>query len=425
MEALAPGFGLQGVDGVHKSYHTGLRGHHDGVGPGAAPEVPHAAQGLAGRYTGGGEDDVVGPDQVVQRKLLLRVVETVLLQLLDLRALRRPHPGLHLAAQALDDGRRKYSLGRPADADDGVDLGPAHTDGDGRGKVALRTDLDPRAGLPDLLDKVLVPLAVEHRDGDLLGPPPDCLGYSPDVLPDGRVYVDGAPRPGANDELAHVHVRRPQDRAPRRRRDRGDGTFLAPDQGLQALHGLDRKVHLGLARAEHVPHVESPGPALGGPDPTPLVQAFLAQGRDLALGRDVLKALVEGARRKRVSPLRVPGAFEARGLQRHHLRYGRVLDGNRCYGPRAGIDRANRLSPDLPCRPEGVPLSTGAFDGRMCLETSRSGPLPPGDRNRRVGHAKYTRSLGLRPPPHPKATARRASASSSASSPSPTGSLSQ
>jgi hypothetical protein len=81
-------------------------------------------KGLARGYPGGGEDHVVGPDQVVERQLLLRVVEPVLFELLDLRALGRPHPGLHLAAEALDDGRGQDSLRRPADADDRVQLGP-------------------------------------------------------------------------------------------------------------------------------------------------------------------------------------------------------------------------------------------------------------------------------------------------------------
>src|SRR3712207_8900160 len=44
LETLLPGSGLEGVDGVHESYHTGLDGHYHRVSPGPAPEVLDASQ---------------------------------------------------------------------------------------------------------------------------------------------------------------------------------------------------------------------------------------------------------------------------------------------------------------------------------------------------------------------------------------------
>src|SRR5688572_11485886 len=78
LETLQPGLGLEGVDGVHESYHTGLGGHDHRVRPGPAPEVLDPSQGLARRHAGRREDHVVAPDQVVEGELALRVVEAVL-----------------------------------------------------------------------------------------------------------------------------------------------------------------------------------------------------------------------------------------------------------------------------------------------------------------------------------------------------------
>src|SRR5829696_4312788 len=85
LETLQPGFGLECVNGVHKSYHTGRGGHDHRVGPGPTPEELDTPEGLARRHAGGGEDHVV-----VQGNFALRVVESVRDELLDLRALRRP-----------------------------------------------------------------------------------------------------------------------------------------------------------------------------------------------------------------------------------------------------------------------------------------------------------------------------------------------
>src|SRR3712207_5342498 len=122
LEALQPGLGLEGVDGVHKSYHTGFGGHDDRVRPPAAPEIPDAVQGLPGRDAGSREDHVLAPDQIFQGQLTLGILEPVVLELLDLQALRRPHPSLHLPAEALCDGRCENTLRCPPDPDYGVEV---------------------------------------------------------------------------------------------------------------------------------------------------------------------------------------------------------------------------------------------------------------------------------------------------------------
>src|SRR5215203_2405344 len=170
------------MDSVHESYHTWLGRHDDRVRPCAAPEIPDPVEGLAGGDPRRGEEYIGAPHQVVQGELSLGVRKAVLFELLDLRALRRPHPGLHLPAEALHDRRREDALGGPTDPDDRVQVGPAHPHSDGRCEVSLRPDLDARSGLADLLYEALVPVAVQYCYGNLRGPAAKRPRYGLDVL---------------------------------------------------------------------------------------------------------------------------------------------------------------------------------------------------------------------------------------------------
>src|SRR5215210_1326267 len=298
------------MDGVHESYHTRLGRHDDRMRSGTAPEIPDPAQGLAGGDPRRREEDVGAPDQVVQRKLPLRVCKAVLFELLDLGALRRPHPGLHLSAEALHDGGCEDALRGASYSDDGVQVGPTHPHGDGRGEVALWPYLDARSRLSDLLYQGLVPVAVQDGDGDLLRPAAEGLRYGLNVLRDGGVYVDVPLRSRANDELAHVHIRGPQHTPPRGSSDRRDRTLLPLYQQLQALDGLDREVGLRPSVPERVVHADYPRMALWRPDPPFLVEPLLAQHRYSSGYRHALQLLAESLRGERVGPLRVSRTFE-------------------------------------------------------------------------------------------------------------------
>src|SRR5215207_4816882 len=177
------------MDGVHESYHTRLGRHDDRVSPGTAPKIPDPAQGLTGGDPCRREEHVGATDQVVQRKLPLGVCKAVLFELLDLGALRRPHPGLHLPAEALHDGRCEDAFRCTSYTDDGVQVGPTHSHGDGRGEVALRPYLNTRSCLSDLLYQGLVPVALQDGDCDLLRPASESLRYGLNVLRDGVVNI--------------------------------------------------------------------------------------------------------------------------------------------------------------------------------------------------------------------------------------------
>src|SRR5215212_697493 len=197
------------MDGVHESYHTRLGRHDDRMRPRTAPEVPDPVEGLAGGDPRRYEEYVGAPYQVVQRELPLGVRKAVLFELLYLRALRRPHPGLHLPSEALHDRRREDALGGTSDTDDRVQVGPTHPHSDRRREVALRPYLDTRSRLTDLLYEALVPVAIEYGDGDLRGPAAERDRYGLYVLRNRGVDVDITPGSRAHDQLAHVHIRGP------------------------------------------------------------------------------------------------------------------------------------------------------------------------------------------------------------------------
>src|SRR3712207_718610 len=69
LETLQPGLGLEDVNGVHKSYHTGRRGHDHRERPGPSPKVLDPFEGLARRHAGRCKDHVVVADQIVQGEL--------------------------------------------------------------------------------------------------------------------------------------------------------------------------------------------------------------------------------------------------------------------------------------------------------------------------------------------------------------------
>ena len=215
-------------------------------------------------------------------------------------------------------------------------------------QIALRPYLDAGSRRSDLLYQGLVPVAVEDGDGDLLGPAAEGLRYGLYVFRDGGVYVDVAFRSGANDELAHVHIRGPEHAPPRGGSDRRDRTLLPLYEQLQALDGLDRQVGFGSFIPERVVDADYPRMTLWRSESPHLVETLLAQHRYPTGYRDPLQLLAERLRGERVGPLRVSRTFEARHLERDLLGYGGVFHGSRGDCSRGGISNVNGLSPNLP-----------------------------------------------------------------------------
>src|ERR687886_1986237 len=209
LESLRPDIGLEGMDGVYKSYHTGLGGHNHRVRPGTAPEVPDPIEGLSLRDAGRCEDHFIATNKIVQGELPLRVAEAELLKRLDLRALGRPHLGLDLAAQTLYHHRGQNALRRPSDTYDGVQVCAVQSYGDGWSEISFESQLNARSSTSYLLDEIFMPFSVQNRDRYLGRLASVGLSYSVYILGYRRVDVDVALRLRPHNELAHIHVWRP------------------------------------------------------------------------------------------------------------------------------------------------------------------------------------------------------------------------
>ena len=129
----------------------GLRAHDQRLGVGAVAPEADTTQQFAVGDAGGGEEDVLAGDEVVEREDLVEVVAGVEGPL-ALVVVAGPEAALDGAAEGLEGAGGDDAFGRAADAEEDVGsrLGPGG--GDGAGDVAVGNEPDPGAGLPALLD---------------------------------------------------------------------------------------------------------------------------------------------------------------------------------------------------------------------------------------------------------------------------------
>src|SRR5436305_1140161 len=80
----------------------------------------------------------------------------------------RPQLALDHAAETFDGTGGDDALRCAADAEQQVDARAVARGHDRAGDVTVGDELDPGAGIADLLDELAVPGAVEHDDGDVL-----------------------------------------------------------------------------------------------------------------------------------------------------------------------------------------------------------------------------------------------------------------
>src|SRR5207253_8403115 len=171
------------VDAVHEADPVAARAHDERVRARAVGEVADAAQQFAVGNPGG-RDDRLARREVVDREDALRVVDSVLAELVDLAPRRRPELPLQLAAEAAKRGGCEHGLAGAADPDREVVVRAADRSGDRRGHVAVLDELDARAGVADLLDQIMVTRAVEDDRRHVVHPPPERLGDRLDVVAD-------------------------------------------------------------------------------------------------------------------------------------------------------------------------------------------------------------------------------------------------
>src|SRR4029450_5670071 len=87
-------------------------------------------------------------------------------QLLPLLVVARPELALHAAADRLQRRRGDDAFGRPADAVEHVDAGPALARGDRGRNVAVADQAHLRPCLAELADPGLVAVPFEYHDPD-------------------------------------------------------------------------------------------------------------------------------------------------------------------------------------------------------------------------------------------------------------------
>ena len=224
-------------------HRAGSRAHDHGVRGGAVAVVVDAPEQRAVGDAGGGEEDVLPRDQVVEREDIADVVAGTL-QLVALLVVPRVQAALHLTAQALQGARRDDALGCAADPQEHVDAGVRTGGGDGRRHVAVGDEVHAGPHLPARPDHLLVALAVQDHDGDLLGPDPLRPSHSPHVLLRRRRDVDRADGVRPCRDLLHVHGGpREEHRVPLRHGYHRERVGLADARQTGPVDGIDRDVH--------------------------------------------------------------------------------------------------------------------------------------------------------------------------------------
>mmetsp|Transcript_13816 Transcript_13816/g.35487 ORF Transcript_13816/g.35487 Transcript_13816/m.35487 type:complete len:358 (+) Transcript_13816:367-1440(+) len=230
---------------LHHPHRPRLGAHHDGVGCGAAADVPHALQQVAVGHAGGGKEDLVALAEVLHKEDGVQVVP-LRDRLGALLLVARPQLALDGAAHALHRRRGDDALRRAADAEQDVHGRVGAADLDGGGHVAVADEADAGARLAHLPDELLVARAVKDDGGDLTDGLPVCLRDREQialgaVLETHRVRQNLRP----HDQLLHVHAgARVVERAALRDGDHGDGAVAASGGQGGAIQRVDRNVHV-------------------------------------------------------------------------------------------------------------------------------------------------------------------------------------
>ena len=222
------------------------RAHHDRLGLDAIPDHAHAAEQRAARDAGRGDEDVVALDEVVGGEDAVDVEARLDAACCALVLVSRPQLPLHRAAQALDRGRGDHALGRSADAHEEVDARARLRRRDRRRDVAVADEVHARARVAQLGDQLVVAVALEDDDGEVVHVAVLRLGDTFEVLGRRRVDVDGVGGLGPDGDLVHVQRRaREEHRSALGDGDHGDRVRHAERRQARALERVDGDVDLG------------------------------------------------------------------------------------------------------------------------------------------------------------------------------------
>ncbi len=158
----------------------------------------------------------------------------------------RPQLSLHRAAEALDRGGGDDAFRRPADAHEEIDAGTRLSGCDGRRDVAVADEVHARSGLAKLGDEVVVAVALEDDDREIVDGAVLRLGDALEVLGRRHVDVDRVGCLGADGDLVHVQRGTGEEHRPALRDgDDRDRVRHAERREPRSLERVDRDVDLG------------------------------------------------------------------------------------------------------------------------------------------------------------------------------------
>ena len=122
--------------GFDHSNGAGTPAHHQALGGDATIGIGDTSQEVAGGDSGGGEETVLGGDQIVQGDDGVHVVPQVN-GLLPLFFVARMEPALHVSAHALERSGGNHTFGCTPDTKENVHTGIGPRAGDCAGHVAI------------------------------------------------------------------------------------------------------------------------------------------------------------------------------------------------------------------------------------------------------------------------------------------------
>src|SRR6478735_1234716 len=144
---------VEHVDGVDEADLLGSVGHHQRMGPRPATEEADALEQIAGRHTGGREDEILARGEVLGPVDALLVPMAHPGATLAFIVAAIAEAGLDLATEATQRRGGDDALRCAAGPHHGMDAGARDGARDRGRQVAVADELDPRAGLLDLGDQ--------------------------------------------------------------------------------------------------------------------------------------------------------------------------------------------------------------------------------------------------------------------------------
>lgn len=204
--------------------------------------VPHSFEQITSGDSGGREEAVVAPHQIVETQHLLEV-KSFGGGSSHLLIVPGIEPTLKIATHGLEGRGGNNTLGRSANTEQDVDPGVGPGARNGTGDVPVADQIDPGAGVTDLVDDALVAGPIKHHRRDVSDVAALGLGQRTNVLLDWEANVDHTVSGRTDGKLLHVDERaRIEHCASLGNRDHGNGATLTFAGESRSIDRIDSDV---------------------------------------------------------------------------------------------------------------------------------------------------------------------------------------